>query len=342
MKYCKLGRSGLTVSRLALGCMSYGDGRTRRWTLGIEDARRHVRLALDAGINFFDTANSYSDGVSEEIIGQLLCAMARRDEVVIATKVCSPTGPGPNRRGLGRKHVIDACEQSLRRLGTDFIDLYQIHRWDESTPIEETLDALDQLVRSGKVRYLGASSMAAWQFAKALHAARHHGWHGFVSMQNHYNLVYREEEREMIPLCEDEGVAVLPWSPVARGFLEHRPPGAAQERDTLRARTDEVGRQLYGKPGDLAVASAAQELARERGLTPSQLALAWVLQAPAVASPIIGATRDEHLQQLLQAVSIRLDSDEVARLEQAYEPHSVAGHTQPRATRRVPEFPLGP
>jgi aryl-alcohol dehydrogenase (NADP+) len=332
MEYVGLGNTGLKVSRICLGCMSYGDKRWREWVITGEEARDHFAAALEAGVNFFDTADVYSTGVSEEITGRWLGEMASRDEVVLATKVNGPMGPGPNRRGLSRKHILEACDASLRRLKTDFIDLYQIHRWDFKTPIEETLDALDSLVRAGKVRYLGASSMAAWQFSKALYTARERGWHRFVSMQNHYNLVYREEEREMIPLCIDQGVGVIPWSPLARGFLAgNRQAGGTGE--TLRAKTDEFARDMYFRDSDFAVADAAAAIARERGVTPAQIACAWILQAPGVTAPIIGATKLNHVKELIAAADIKLNKEEVAALEQPYQPHPVLGFEPPKADR---------
>jgi aryl-alcohol dehydrogenase-like predicted oxidoreductase len=332
MDYVGLGNTGLKVSRICLGCMSYGDKRWREWVITGEEARDHFAAALEAGVNFFDTADVYSTGVSEEITGRWLGEMASRDEVVLATKVNGPMGPGPNRRGLSRKHILEACDASLRRLKTDFIDLYQIHRWDFKTPIEETLDALDSLVRAGKVRYLGASSMAAWQFSKALYMARERGWHRFVSMQNHYNLVYREEEREMIPLCIDQGVGVIPWSPLARGLLAgNRQTGGSGE--TLRAKTDEFARDMYFRDSDFAVADAAAAIARERGVTPAQIACAWILQAPGVTAPIIGATKLNHVKELIAAAEIKLNKEEVAALEQPYQPHPVLGFEPPKANR---------
>jgi len=332
MEYVGLGNTGLKVSRICLGCMSYGDKRWREWVITGEEARDHFAAALEAGVNFFDTADVYSTGVSEEITGRWLGEMASRDEIVLATKVNGPMGPGPNRRGLSRKHILEACDASLRRLKTDFIDLYQIHRWDFNTPIEETLDALDSLVRAGKVRYLGASSMAAWQFSKALYVARELGWHRFVSMQNHYNLVYREEEREMIPLCIDQGVGVIPWSPLARGFLAgNRQAGGSGE--TLRAKTDEFARDMYFRESDFAVADAAAAIARERGVTPAQVACAWILQAPGVTAPIIGATKLNHVKELIAAADIKLNKQEVAALEQPYQPHPVLGFEPPKADR---------
>ncbi len=334
MEYTKLGKTGLTVSRLCLGCMSYGDKRWRQWVVGEEEARQHFAFALEVGINFFDTANVYSLGVSEEITGRLLKQMARRDEIVIATKVYGQMGKGPNQQGLSRKHIMQACEDSLRRLQTDYIDLYQIHRWDFDTPIEETLDALDALVRAGKVRYLGASSMAAWQFAKALFLAREHGWHQFVSMQNHYNLVYREEEREMIPLCIDQGIAVIPWSPLARGFLTGNRTRQTPT-PTLRAATDEFGQKLYYRESDFKVAETVAKVAERRGVGPAQVALAWILQAPGVTAPIVGATKLDHLKDLVKALDLKLTADEVAELEAPYEPHPVLGHDQPTPARML-------
>ncbi len=332
MEYVGLGNTGLKVSRICLGCMSYGDKRWREWVITGEEARAHFAAALEAGVNFFDTADVYSTGVSEEITGRWLGEMASRDEVVLATKVNGAMGPGPNRRGLSRKHILEACDASLRRLKTDFIDLYQIHRWDFKTPIEETLEALDSLVRAGKVRYLGASSMAAWQFSKALYMARERGWHRFVSMQNHYNLVYREEEREMIPLCIDQGVGVIPWSPLARGFLAgNRQPGSSSE--TLRAKTDEIARGMYFRDSDFAVADVAAAIARERSVTPAQIACAWILQAPGVTAPIIGATKLNHVKELIAAAEIKLNKEEVAALEQPYQPHPVLGFEPPKADR---------
>ena len=336
MQYTKLGNTGITVSRICLGCMTYGGGEQpswamrRDWALGTQEAREHFSLALEAGINFFDTADVYSVGASEEITGRWLNEMASRDDIVVATKVNGAMGPGPNRRGLSRKHIIEACENSLRRLRMDFIDPYQIHRWDFATSIEETLEALDSLVRSGKVRYLGASSMAAWQFSKALYTAREHGWHRFVSMQNHYNLIYREEEREMIPLCLDQGVAVIPWSPLARGFFAHQ-----EGAQTRRSETDEFGKRTYQSSDEVAVAEAAAKVAKRRGITSTQIACAWILQAPGVTAPIIGATKAHHLKELFEAVEIELTAEEVDQLEKPYRPHPILGHEQPRASRMV-------
>ncbi len=306
---------------------------TKGWHVDKEHAREHFALALESGINFFDTADVYSVGASEEITGAHLKEMASRDDIVVATKVHGAMGPGPNRRGLSRKHIIEACENSLRRLQMDYIDLYQIHRWDSLPAIEEILDALDSLVRAGKVRYLGASSMAAWQLSKALYTAKEHGWHRFVSMQNHYNLVYREEEREMIPLCMDQGLAVIPWSPLARGFLtgsRNREGGS-----TARSEVDSFAKDMYYGEGDFVVADAVAEVARQRGVSPAQIACAWVLQAPGVTAPIIGATKPQHIQELIAAVDLKLSAEEVAALEKPYRPHPILGHAQPAAKTMV-------
>jgi aryl-alcohol dehydrogenase-like predicted oxidoreductase len=329
MQYSKLGKTGLEVSRICLGMMSYGNTTWQGWVLGEEDARKHIHAALDMGINFFDTADAYSRGKSEEITGKILRETGiPRDELVLATKVFFPfrEGEGPNRQGLSRKHILDACDASLKRLGLDYIDLYQIHRWDSRTPIEETLEALDSVVRAGKVRYLGASSMAAWQFAKALYTARERRWHAFVSMQNHYNLVYREEEREMIPLCMEEGVGVIPWSPLARGLLAR-----GTQEITTRKTTDEFGKRLYGAESDKDVVAAVETLAREKDVPPARIALAWILGSPGVTAPIIGATKLEHLQDAVASLDLVLTPEERARLEEPYQPHPVLGHTQPKA-----------
>lgn len=345
MEYTKLGNTGLTVSRICLGCMSYGEGDWREWTLDTAAAREHFSLAIESGVTFFDTADVYSNGSSEEITGHWLGEMAARDDVVIATKVHGAMeyekknygvgGPNHNRQGLSRKHIIEACENSLRRLNTDYIDLYQIHRWDFRTPIEETLDALDTLVRSGKVRYLGASSMAAWQFSKALHTAKEYGWQRFVSMQNHYNLIYREEEREMIPLCIDQGVALIPWSPLARGFLDGNRSAQKGEGPTRRAQTDHMARTMYFKDNDYEIAEATQAVAKNRGITPTQAACAWILQAPGVTAPIVGATKTHHLEEIFAMVDIKLSSEEIAAMEAPYRPHAIAGHSQPSPARML-------
>ncbi|MFE9692618.1 aldo/keto reductase [Micromonospora sp. NPDC005806] len=324
MEYVKFGATGLEVSRLCLGCMSYGEPSRgpHPWSLPEEAARPFIQQALELGVNFFDTANVYSDGTSEEIVGRALKDFARRDDVVIATKVHGRMGPGPNRGGLSRKHIMSEIDASLRRLGTDYVDLYQIHRLDPATPIEETLEALHDLVRAGKVRYLGASSMYAWQFAKALWAAERHGWTRFVSMQNHYNLLYREEEREMLPLCLDQGIAVIPWSPLARGRLTRE-----WGEHTARADTDEFGRTLYARTeeADRAVVDAVTRIAEARGVPRAQVALAWVAGNPAVTAPIVGATKAHHLTDAVAALELELTDDEVAALEGPYVPHPVAG-----------------
>lgn len=325
----------MTVSRLCLGCMSYGGGDLPEWALGtkgwhvdLEGTREHFKLALDSGINFFDTADVYSVGRSEEITGTCLKEMADRDDVVVATKVHGVMGPGPNRRGLSRKHILEACEKSLRRLQMDYVDLYQIHRWDPNTPIEETLDALDSLVRSGKVRYVGASSMAAWQLSKALYLAKEHGWHRFVSMQNHYNLVYREEEREMIPLCMDQGLAIIPWSPLARGFLTGT--RTREGGSTARAEVDSFAKDMYYSEADFKVADTVAAVAKQRGVAPAQIACAWILQAPGVTAPIIGATKTAHLKDVIGAIELKLTAEEIAALEKPYQPHRILGHAQPK------------
>ncbi len=329
MKYVKLGKTGVTVSRICLGCMSYGTKKWREWVLTEDEAREHFARAIEAGINFFDTANVYSVGVSEQITGRWLGELGRRDELVIATKVHGRMASGPNQQGLGRKHIIQSCEASLRRLKTDYIDLYQIHRWDFTTPIEETLDALDSLVRAGKVRYLGASSMAAWQFSKALYTAREFGWHRFVSMQNHYNLVYREEEREMIPLCVDQGVAVIPWSPLARGFLTGN-----RTRDgknlTTRAGSDPFADPYYTEDG-FAVVDAVAKVAAARGVSQGEVALAWMLQSPGVTAPIIGTTKLKHLDEAIKALDLELTAEEIGAVEAPYKAHQIFGHEQPKA-----------
>ena len=321
MRYVKLGKTGLEVSVITLGCMSFGEpgGRGRPWTLDEAACRDIVRQALDAGINFFDTANVYSAGRSEEITGQALKDFVPRDEVVLATKVFMPMRPGPNSTGLSRKAIFAELDASLRRLQTDYIDLYQIHRWDYGTPIEETLEALHDAVKSGKVRYIGASSMHAWQFTKSLYLADLHGWTRFVSMQNHYNLIYREEEREMLPLCADQGIGVIPWSPLARGKLT-RP----WDETTTRKETDDFGRTLY-RGEDRSVVDRVLELAAKRDLSPAQVALAWLLRNPVVTSPIVGVTKPSHVSDAIAAVDVELDADEAAYLEESYVPHAVAG-----------------
>jgi aryl-alcohol dehydrogenase-like predicted oxidoreductase len=321
MRYVKLGNTGLEVSVITLGCMSFGspDRGSHAWSLDEDASRGIIRQALDAGVNFWDTANVYSAGSSEEIVGRALKDFVPREEVVLATKVFNPMRSGPNSRGLSRKAIFAEVDASLRRLGTDYIDLYQIHRFDYDTPLEETLEALHDVVKSGKVRYIGASSMHAWQFAKALYLADAHGWTRFVSMQNHYNLIYREEEREMLPLCADQGIGVIPWSPLARGRLT-RPWDAV----TARTDTDEFGKSLY-RAEDEAVVERVLAVAGKRDLAPAQVALAWLLRNPAVTSPIVGVTKPSHLADAVAAVDVTLDDDEVAYLEEPYTPHPVAG-----------------
>ncbi len=321
MQYVNLGKTGLKVSRLCLGTMTYGSKKWRPWVLDEEEARPFFQRAIEAGINFFDTADMYSVGISEAVVGRSLREFTRRDDVVIATKVYFPMGPGPNDRGLSRRHIMQAVEESLRRLATDYLDLYQIHRFDPETPIEETVEALHDVVKSGKARYAGASSMYAWQFAKMLRAADSRGWTRFVSMQNHYNLIYREEEREMIPLCIDEGIGIVPWSPLARGFL-----AGNRTRQTERARTDDLAQQFYVAESDFAIAGRAAELAQRRGVAPAQIALAWILHKPGITAPIIGASKLEHLDQAIAALEIRLDEEEMKFLEELYQPHAVVGH----------------
>jgi aryl-alcohol dehydrogenase-like predicted oxidoreductase len=326
MRYGRLGSSGLQVSRICLGMMSYGDPASREWHLREEGAEPIVRRAVEAGVTFFDTADMYSDGASEEITGRLLGKLfAQRDDYVLATKVYYPTGSGPNDRGLSRKHIMAGIDASLRRLDTEYVDLYQIHRWDYETPIEETMAALHDVVRAGKARYIGASSMYAWQFAKAQYTAQAAGWTRFVSMQNHYNLVYREEEREMIPLCADQGVGLIPWSPLARGLLAGTRDRGGQ-RHTVRADSDPLADSFYGD-ADFAVVDAVRAVAAERGLPPAQIALAWLLGRPAVCAPIVGATQLRHIDDAIAAVDVTLSEEESARLEAPYLPHPVLGHS---------------
>src|SRR6266511_2995248 len=326
MLYAQLGSSGLKVSRIALGMMSYGSQTEREWHLSQDEAEPIVRRAVEAGVTFFDTADTYSDGMTEEITGRLLAKLfPRRDDYVLATKVYFPMGPGPNDRGLSRKHVLAGVNDSLRRLGTDYVDLYQIHRWDGETPIEETMAALHEVVRAGKARYIGASSMYAWQFAKAQHTAERAGTSRFVSMQNHYNLVYREEEREMIPLCLDQGVGVIPWSPLARGLLAGSKDRGGQRR-TVRAGSDRYAEELYDD-ADFDVVDVVRAVAGERGLPAAQVALAWLLGKPAVSAPIVGATKLAHLEDAIAAAELTLSDEEVARLEAPYRPHPVLGHS---------------
>ncbi|HEU0294735.1 MAG TPA: aldo/keto reductase [Anaerolineales bacterium] len=327
MQYTNLGKTGMKVSRLCLGMMSYGSKQWREWVLNEEEAKPFVQRALEAGINFFDTADVYSIGESEKITGNVLKHFGvKRENVIVATKVNGQMSDDINDKGLSRKHILDSIDKSLRRLQMDYVDLYQIHRWDYETPIEETMEALNDVVRAGKARYIGASSMFAWQFSKAQHIAQNHGWTRFVSMQNHYNLVYREEEREMIPLCVDQGVGLIPWSPLARGFFAgDRKRGGGG--DTVRSNTDPFGNSLYFRDEDFTVADCAAEVAKGRGVSSSQIALAWILSKPYVTAPIIGATKIDHLEQAIAAVDIQLTEDEVKRLEEAYKPHPILGHS---------------
>ncbi len=313
------------MSRLCLGTMTYGKPTERwPWALTEEQGRPFIQKALELGINFFDSADMYSAGASEEVLGRALRDFARRDEVVIATKVFHPMSQAPNDRGLSRKHIMSSVDGSLRRLQTDYIDLYQIHRWDYETPVEETMEALHDIVKAGKVRYIGASSMYAWQFAKALFTSDLHGWTRFVSMQPHYNLLYREEEREMIPLCRDQKIAVIPWSPLARGLLSGK--RSKERNETIRARTDEFGKMLYAADSDFTIVDRLSEIAAQRGLPDAQVALAWMLGKPIITAPIIGASKPGHLEDAVAALSVKLTPDEITRLEELYVPHRVLGH----------------
>jgi len=325
MDYVRLGATGLKVSRLCLGCMTYGSSKWRPWVLDEEAALPFFKKALEVGVNFFDTADVYSQGESERVTGKALKEFAKRHEVVIATKVNGPMGADANNRGLSRKHIFDAIDRSLSRLGVDYVDLYQIHRFDPDTPVEETLEALHDVVRAGKARYIGASSMYAWQFMNMLAVSRAHGWTPFVSMQPQYNLVYREEEREMLPLCRDQGIGVIPWSPLARGFLAggRTSPG---EGNTERARSDEFAPRLYYREPDHAVVEAVESLAKARGVSNMQIALAWVLRNPAITAPIVGTSRIGHLDDAVAALSLTLDDEEVKALEKPYKPKPVLDH----------------
>jgi 1-deoxyxylulose-5-phosphate synthase len=325
MDQLRLGSTGLHVSRVCLGMMSYGNDSDRPWVLDEQAAEPIVRRAVEGGITFFDTADSYSGGASEVATGRLLPKFLSREELVVATKVYFQTTPGPNGRGLSRKHVLSAIDASLGRLGMDYVDLYQIHRWDPDTPVEETMEALHDVVRAGKARYLGASSMHAWQFARAQRVAADGGWTPFVSMQNHYNLVYREEEREMIPQCIDQGVGIIPWSPLARGFLTGTRTRQG-ERRTTRAETDGLQDRFYARPEDFDVVDRVVEVAGQRGVPAAQVALAWLLHQPGVTAPIVGATRLGHIEDALAAADLRLSAEELARLEEPYVPHPVLGH----------------
>lgn len=326
MQYVNLGRTGLKVSRICLGMMTYGTSEWRDWVLDEAEARPFIRRALELGINFFDTADMYSRGVSEEVTGRALRDFAGRDEVVIATKVFFPLGDKPNQGGLSRKHIMEGIDASLRRLGLDYVDLYQIHRFDPETPVEETMETLHDVVRAGKTRYIGASSMYAWQFAKMQYTADLHGWTRFVSMQNHYNLIYREEEREMIPFCINQGVGVIPWSPLARGFLTGN---RTRERggETTRSRSDGFAHSMYYQDYDFDTLDRNIEVAKRYGVSPAQMALAWILHKPGVSSPIIGASKMHHLEEAVVAQEINLSDEDIAYLEEAYLPHPILGHS---------------
>ena len=324
MEYVRFGSTGLKVSRMCLGCMSYGGPSERwQWALDEEPSRPFIQRALELGITFFDTANVYSSGRSEEILGLALRDFSTRDQVVVATKVHGVMGPGQNDHGLSRKHILSSIDASLKRLKMDYVDLYQIHRWDYETPIEETLEALHDIVRMGKARYIGASSMYAWQFTKALFTSDLHGWARFVSMQPHYNLVYREEEREMLPLCQDQKIAVIPWSPLARGLLTRKHVSGGRETD--RARTDAFGRGLYGREDDFLAVEHVAKTAEAHGVPMAQVALAWMLSKPLITSPIIGATRMQHLEDAVAALSVKLSPEDIRLLEEGYQPHPVLG-----------------
>jgi len=323
MEYIKFGNTGMMVSRICLGTMTYGTPTDRwPWALNEEQSRPFIKKALDLGINFFDTADIYSNGLSEEVVGRALLDFTKRDDFVLATKVAFPMGPGPNDKGLSRKHIMSAIDASLKRLGTDYVDLYQIHRWDNNTPIEETMEALHDVVKAGKARYIGASSMSAWQFAKAQYTAERNGWTRFVSMQPQYNLVYREEEREMLPFCADQKIAVIPWSPLARGLLTG---GRSIDRnETERARTDAFGKSLYSN-ADFKIAGRVTEIAEKRGISSAQIALAWMLEKPIITAPIVGASKPKHIDDAVAALSVKLTEDEVTQLEELYQPHAVMG-----------------
>lgn len=324
METIRFGSTGLKVSRICLGCMSFGEPSEQRpWALNEEQSRPFIKRALELGINFFDTADVYSNGMSEEVVGRALRDFSTRDEIVLATKVHGGMGPGPNDSGLSRKHILSGIDASLKRLGTDYVDLYQIHRWDYSTPIEETLETLNDVVRMGKARYIGASSMFAWQFTKALYTSDLHSWSRFVSMQPHYNLIYREEEREMLPLCLDQKIAVIPWSPLARGLLTGKRMKDGGE--TERARTDAFGKRMYTRDDDFAIANRVSEVAEKRGVPNAQVALAWILSKPGITAPIIGATKLNHLDDAVAALSIVLSEEEIHQLEDSYQPHPTLG-----------------
>ncbi len=325
LQYVRLGTTGMKVSRICLGTMTYGTTKWRDWVLDEADALPFYRRAIEQGINFIDTADMYSQGASEEVTGHAIKQFAQRDQIILATKVYNPVGEGPNDRGLSRKHIMDAVEASLRRLGTDYVDLYQIHRWDSETPIEETLETLNDIVRQGKARYIGASSMYAWQFAKALYTSETRGFSRFVTMQNHYNLVYREEEREMIPLCRDQGIGIIPWSPMARGFLAGN-RSRDKSGETARSKSDDFAHRLYYSESDWKVLDSVLAVADRRGKTPAQIALAWMLNKPEVTAPIIGASKMRHLDQAIEALEITLSNEEIQELEAPYQPHPILGH----------------
>jgi aryl-alcohol dehydrogenase-like predicted oxidoreductase len=326
MQYVNLGSAGVKVSRLCLGAMTYGSKQWREWVLDEAESRPFISRALELGINFFDTADMYSLGASEEVLGRALKDFASRDLVVIATKVFNPMGDDPNQRGLSRKHIHHAIDDSLRRLGTDYIDLYQIHRFDYETPIEETMSALNDIVRAGKALYIGASSMFAWQLAAMQQIAKENGWTPFITMQNHYNLIYREEEREMIPLCRNQGVGIIPWSPLARGFLAGNRT-RTDYGETTRAKTDEYAQKMYYDDSDFAVVDRATEIARNRGVSSAQVALSWVLHQPGVTAPIVGASKMKHLEDAVAALELKLDETELKALAEPYRPHGVLGHS---------------
>ena len=326
MQYTPLGAAGASVSRICLGCMTFGDKKWRPWVVEENEARPIFKKAIESGINFFDTADMYSMGRSEEITGRALRDMAKRDETVIATKVFYPMSDAPNMGGLSRKHIIQGCEASLKRLGVEYIDLYYIHRLDHVTPMEETLAALDHLVHSGKVLYLGGSSMYAWEFGKMLSLQERHGWARFVVMQDHYNLLYREEEREMIPLCQAEGVGIIPWSPLARGLLTGSRKSITDRESTPRAKTDALAIQMYKDEQDFRIVEENNAVAKARGVAPAEVALAWLFSKPAVVSPIVGTTKAQHLDAAVKSLDLKLTAEEVSRLEAPYRPHPIAGH----------------
>jgi 1-deoxyxylulose-5-phosphate synthase len=324
MQYVNLGNTGLKVSRICLGMMTYGTSKWRAWILDEDVSRPFIKRALEAGINFFDTADMYSGGVSEEVSGRALRDFSPRDEIVLATKVYNPMGPKPNQRGLSRKHIMDGIDASLKRLGMDYVDLYQIHRFDDETPVEETMEALHDVVKAGKARYIGASSMYAWQFAQMQFAAEKHGWTKFVSMQNHYNLVYREEEREMNPFCLATGVGLIPWSPLARGFLAGNRT-KEKSGETTRSQVDNFAHSMYYEDGDFQIVDRVTELAKVRGVSNAQIALAWMLHKPGITAPIIGASKMYQLEEAIAALDVKLTDDEIKRLEEPYQPHPILG-----------------